>query len=236
MKPTISIVIPFFNCPFIEQAVQSALNQTYSQLEIIVVDDGSTAHAERLTPYLSHIYYLGKRNGGTASALNHGIRHASGDYIAWLSSDDLFHKDKITHQIDFMLERGAYISHTNYNYIDNRGELIENNVAPSFSTTVDFLRSFLLANPINGCTIMMKRELFNHIGLFDEYLAYTHDLDMWFRVMLHGYNISFLNESLTSYRWHRGMGTIQYRPAIEKEISITQARYREPLQQLLSQK
>ncbi|WP_342415308.1 glycosyltransferase [Paenibacillus sp. FSL R10-2782] len=236
MKPTVSIVIPFFNCPYIEQAIQSALNQTYSQLEIIVVDDGSTAHAERIDPYLSHIYYLGKRNGGTASALNHGIRHASGDYIAWLSSDDLFHKDKITHQIDFMLERDAYISHTNYNYINNRGELIENNAAPSFSTTVDFFRCFLLANPINGCTVMMKRELFNHIGLFDEYLTYTHDLDMWFRVMLNRYDISYLNESLTSYRWHDGMGTIQHRPAIEKEISITQARFREPFQQLLSQK
>lgn len=83
---------------------------------------------------------------------------------------------------------------------------------------------------------MMKRELFNHIGLFDEYLTYTHDLDMWFRVMLNRYDISYLNESLTSYRWHDGMGTIQHRPAIEKEISITQARFREPFQQLLSQK
>ncbi|GJM76095.1 hypothetical protein HMSSN036_83110 [Paenibacillus macerans] len=94
MTPTVSVIIPFYNCPYVEQAVQSALNQTYRPLEVIVVDDGSTSHAERLAPYRPHIHYLGKANGGTASALNHGIRHASGEYIAWLSSDDVFIRTK----------------------------------------------------------------------------------------------------------------------------------------------
>src|SRR5689334_17046366 len=100
--PLVTIVIPFYNCAYIDQAVQSALNQTYKPLEIIVVDDGSTRHADRLTPYLPYISYMGKANGGTATALNHGIRNASGEYIAWLSSDDLFYPDKIAHQVAFM--------------------------------------------------------------------------------------------------------------------------------------
>lgn len=60
MKPRVSIVIPFYNCPYIEQALQSAMSQSWQPYEIIVVDDGSTMHAERITPYLPHIHYLGQ--------------------------------------------------------------------------------------------------------------------------------------------------------------------------------
>ena len=70
MLPKVSIIIPFYNDSYIDQAVVSALYQTYPNIEIIVVDDGSTQHQYRLAPYLSRIIYLGKANGGTASALN----------------------------------------------------------------------------------------------------------------------------------------------------------------------
>ncbi|MCM3700456.1 glycosyltransferase [Paenibacillus macerans] len=236
MKPTVSVVIPFYNCPYVGQAVQSALNQTYRPLEVIVVDDGSTSHVERLAPYRSRIHYLGKANGGTASALNHGIRHASGKYIAWLSSDDIFYPKKISRQVAFMQQQNAAISHTNFHCIDSAGNVTRSNAVPAgmLRSSADFYRCFLHANPVNGCTVMIRRDLFAAIGLFDESLPYTHDLDFWYRVILAGTHFPFLNESLTGYRWHEGMGTLQHHERIQPEIAHTQSRHRGALVQILS--
>ncbi|MFD1178281.1 glycosyltransferase [Paenibacillus puldeungensis] len=236
MRPKVTVIIPFYNCPYVEQAVNSALQQTYNPVEIIVVDDGSTCHTKRLAPYRPYIHYLGKANGGTASALNHGIRHASGEYIAWLSSDDLFYPEKISRQVSFMQQQSAAISHTNFHYIDGGGNVTQYNVAPAnmLRSTTMFYRSFLNANPVNGCTVMMRRDLFSSVGLFDESLPYTHDLDFWYRVIQKGVHFPFLNESLTAYRWHDGMGTLQHREQIQQEYAFTQNRFRESMTQILS--
>lgn len=236
MTPTVSVIIPFYNCPYVEQAVKSALNQTYRPLEVIVVDDGSTSHAERLATYRPHIHYLGKANGGTASALNHGIRHASGEYIAWLSSDDVFYPDKISRQVAFMQRQNAAISHTNFHCIDSAGNVTRHHAVPPgmLRNNADLYRCFLHANPVNGCTVMIRRDLFAAVGLFDESLPYTHDLDFWYRAILSGTYFPFLNESLTGYRWHDGMGTLRHREQIQQEIAHTQNRYRERVIRILS--
>ncbi|MGG6311761.1 glycosyltransferase [Paenibacillus macerans] len=234
MNPKVSIIIPFYNCPYIEQAVQSALDQTYPNKEIIVVDDGSTIHAERLAPYRNHVYYLGKANGGTASALNHGIRHASGDYIAWLSSDDLFHPDKITTQLHFMREQGAEISHTNFNYIDVHGHATQYHAGMTPLGMRELANTFYSGNPVNGCTVMIRRSLIERVGLFDEGLPYTHDYDLWHRVLLSRASFPYLNIALTSYRRHTGMGTLRHQAAISAEIVYLQNRYRAALTHLIA--
>ncbi|MET3548802.1 glycosyltransferase involved in cell wall biosynthesis [Paenibacillus favisporus] len=234
MRPLVTIVIPFFNDPYVEQAVESALSQSYKPIEIIVVDDGSTQHAERLAPYKSHIHYLGKANGGTASALNHGIRHASGEYIAWLSSDDLFYRDKINNQVLFMLERNAWISHTNFNYIDMHNQITQFRAGVVFQRPVEFYRCFLNANPVNGCTVMMRKELFCHVGLFNEALPYTHDLDFWGKVIQAGFPFPYLDEPLVGYRWHPGMGTLRHREAINHEYAATQERVRSAIRPIVA--
>lgn len=237
MRPMVTVVIPFYNCPYVDQAVRSALEQSYNPIEIIVVDDGSTQFADRLAPFHPYIHYLGKANGGTATALNHGIRHASGEYIAWLSSDDIFYRDKIHNQVHFMQEQNAYISHSNFNYIDAHSKVTQYAAAPLsvLQRVVDFYRCFLNANPVNGCTVMIKKDLFNMVGLFDESLPYTHDLDLWHRVIQRGFNFPFLNESLVGYRWHEAMGTLIHKEKINHEIASTQARFRDPLMQIISQ-
>ncbi|WP_238652304.1 glycosyltransferase family 2 protein [Paenibacillus piscarius] len=234
MKPRVSVVIPFYNCPYIEQALQSALAQSWQPHEIIVVDDGSTMHSERITPYLPYINYLGKANGGTASALNHGIAHASGDYVVWLSSDDMFYRDKINNQVLFMEQNRLLISYTNFNYINGSSQLTELNAAAVFPSQLDYLRCFLYGNPINGCTVMFKREVFGAIGMFDEALPYTHDYDLWYRAILNGYPPVMLNQSLTAYRRHEGMGTLRHYDVIMAEAAATSARYHAPLSALIA--
>ena len=104
-RPLVSIIIPVYNgSDFLEQAIKSALNQTYLNTEIIVVNDGSNDGGK--TEEIAKKYctndkckYFFKNNGGTASALNYGIRVSSGSYICWLSHDDMFSPDKIECQI-----------------------------------------------------------------------------------------------------------------------------------------
>ncbi|WP_379130612.1 glycosyltransferase family 2 protein [Paenibacillus sp. sgz500958] len=234
MNPKVSIVIPFHNDPYIEQALQSALAQSLKPHEIIVVDDGSTSHGERIIPYLPYIHYLGKGNGGTASALNHGIRHATGDYVAWLSSDDMFYRDKLNNQAIFMQQNGLLITYTNFNYINGLSQLTELNASVVFTNPLEFLRCFLNANPINGCTVMFRRDIFGAIGLFDEGLPFTHDFDLWYRAILNGYLPVMLNQSLTAYRRHDGMGTLKHYNQIMAEAAATSARYNAPLQALIT--
>lgn len=234
MKPTVTVVIPFYNDPYISQAIQSVLEQSYEPTEIIVVDDGSTVHADLLTPYLPYIHYLGKSNGGTASALNHGIRHASGQYIAWLSSDDMFYRDKIDTQLHFMLDQNAPISYTNFNYIDSSGQITGIGGAHVYGSDLEFRRGFLNGNPVNGCTVMIRRDLFYAVGLFNEAFPYTHDLEFWHRVILCGFRFPFLNECLTAYRRHMAMGTILLNEVIQQEYAHTQERVRVPLMEMIS--
>jgi glycosyltransferase involved in cell wall biosynthesis len=231
-RPLVSVVIPFYDCPFVDQAVESALRQTYSNVEIIVVDDGSSAYRHLLGPYHSQIHYITKPNGGTASALNAGIRRASGDYIAWLSSDDRFYPFKIERQLAYMQERGALISWTDFDLIDRNNAVLEHSLAVKFSTAAEFVRSLYTFNPINGCTVMMHRSVPQRIGLFDETLICTQDYDYWLRVILNGIDFHFMVETLTAYRWHDNMGTIRLMERTNAEIQIVLNRYVHRLNEL----
>lgn len=233
--PDVSIVIPFYNDPYVAEAVESALAQTHRSIEIIVVDDGSVRHAEKLADYKGRIHYIGQVNGGTASALNTGFRLASGAYIAWLSSDDKLHPEKIERQFRAMSAAGAWIGHTAFSVIDGGGKVTERCVSPPGEDYSAFYRAFDGANPVNGCTVMMRKELYTWLGGFNESLPYTHDLDFWFRAMLAGFPFHYLPEPLTFYRRHGDMGTLRHRDAIAAEAKATYARYSVSWRRFLAQ-
>jgi teichuronic acid biosynthesis glycosyltransferase TuaG len=226
MDPKVSIIIPFYNCFFVDQAIQSALNQTYKNIEIILVDDGSTLFTEKITPYKEEIVYLRKENGGTATAINHGIQAATGDYIAWLSSDDFFVPEKNSKQMSFMINNNAVVSFTNYDYIDENNQLLVPWCGQRFSTLKDIYSAFLKINAVNGCTVMMKKDIFKNIGYFDPFYRYTHDYEMWFRLLVSGYKIYYLDDNLTKYRTHENTGTRKYQAEMIKEMAIIENHYR----------
>ncbi len=232
--PLVTIIIPFYNDPFVTEAIESALRQTYQPLEIIVINDGSNREAERLLPYAGRIHVLGKSNGGTATALNHGFRYASGEYVAWLSSDDRFMPDKVERQLRDMLERGLGISHTAFRVIDERGNREAEPVKLEVASMADFYRLFLNGNPVNGCTVMMKKSLFEQIGGFREVHRFTHDYDLWVRTFMAGFPLGYLDEPLTEYRRHPAMGTVRHQKAAEREIKSLLKEYRPRIQGLLT--
>ena len=104
----VSIIIPVYNgSNFIKQSIKSAINQTYKNIEIIVVNDGSTDNGRTeniVKEFGDKVRYICKKNGGVASALNLGIKEATGEYISWLSHDDIYKPNKIEKQIE-MLEK-----------------------------------------------------------------------------------------------------------------------------------
>ncbi len=231
--PLVSVVIPFYNCPFIDQAVSSVLTQTYPNLEIIVMDDGSTLHQEKLDPYRSRIHYIGKANGGTGSALNYGIRMASGEYIAWLSSDDLMSPHRIATQLAYMQGHQALISCTDFHLINSGNEIIMWSLAVKFPSAKKFIESLFTFCPINGSTVMMHRSVPAQIGWFDESLSCTQDYEYWIRVHLARIDFHFINEPLTLYRWHEGMGTVQKKGTVDHEFNLVRSRYGPQMQSLL---
>lgn len=229
---TVSIVIPFYNCPYVNQAIESALNQSYPNIQVIVVNDGSTKYNEKIDPFLSRICYIKQENRGTAGALNMGIQNATGEYFTWLSSDDLYDEFKVEKQVAFMKERAADVSYGNYILIDTDNRVIGGPAGISFPTRIQFLEKMRQGCIINGCTVMLKMKLFEDIGCFDLALPYTHDYDLWLRV-LEKYDFLYLDEILVKRRIHPGMGTKQYENVIPQEITLVQRKYDKKLEELI---
>ena len=230
--PLVSIVIPFYNCAYVQHAIESALNQSYPNVEVIVVNDGSTRHAEKIRPYFGRIVYLEKPNGGTGSALNAGIAHASGHYFTWLSSDDVYDREKVAKQVAFMRKNGATVSYGAYYSIDSNHNRIGGKIGISYPNKLQFVKTMQRGCFINGCTVMLEMSVFKEVGLFNEALKYTQDYDLWMRV-LQKHDFYYMDEPLVHYRVHEEMGTKKFEPFIAKEIHKVQQTYRRKLDEIV---
>ncbi|WP_144635843.1 glycosyltransferase [Priestia megaterium] len=230
----VSVIVPFYNCPYINQSLDSLMNQTYKNIEIIVVNDGSTQYCEKIIPYLDKIKYVEKENGGTASALNTGIQHATGDYFCWLSSDDIYYPEKTEIQLAFMQKKNAVFSHTNYYSIDKNSHIITPLLGVHPPTRLKIIKRIRRKNFINGCSIMVAKNVFDQIGIFDESLPYTHDYDLWIRI-IQKFDIDYLPQPLLLYRIHEQMGTKKHEADIKKETMLVVNRYRDRMERLLQE-
>lgn len=205
-RPKISVVIPTYNCArYLAEAVESALHQTYTDREVLVVDDGSIDR----TPFLLERYgaairTIRKPNGGAPSALNEGIRQARGEWIAWLSSDDAFLPEKLERQMAYAeAHPECALIYTNWLVVDGRGEKISYLVSPPFRSKAEQIRALLRGCVINGSTTLVRKEAYEQVGLFDAELLQAHDWDIWLR-LARDYRFGHVAEPLLRYRWHGG--------------------------------
>lgn len=219
-----SIIIPFYNDEYIAQSISSAVNQTYPNKEVIVVNDGSDRHIEKIAPFRDRIIYLEKENGGTASAVNLGIRHSTGEYFSWLSSDDLFDLRKTELQMAYMKKINASASYTNFNIIDKQSVITQQSAGKAIFDKKAFYSFLRTSCHINGCTVIMKSSLFKKTGLFNENLLYTQDYDMWVRVLHHA-DFHFLNAPLVHHRHHENMGTVKHLNELWAEFAEVSKKY-----------
>lgn len=210
-NPLVSIIIPVYNgSNFLHSAIESALAQTYKNIEVIVINDGSRddGATERIAlSYGDRIRYFYKENGGVATALNWGIENMRGEYFSWLSHDDVYHPNKISKQLAALWAAGELesIAYTDYACIDENGDYLHS-VIRATSYTYSQLRTplFVLTRGlIHGCSLLIHRSHFEQVGIFNEALRTTQDYDLWFRIFRYS-RIVYIEDILVYSRQHAG--------------------------------
>lgn len=205
--PLISVIIPTFNkAQFIEEAVESVLGQSYRNLEIIVVDDGSTDNTrDVLRKYQNNIAYISQNNNGPSSARNYGIRTARADHIAFLDSDDVWFPEKLEAQMEVMSRNqtiglvgcGAYT-------IDSEGRIEKEYISEEYHTRQEFLKDLQTRKiSFNPSIVLVKRTCMDRVGGFKEELHYGEDWDLWLRIVKQC-EVEFIRKALVKLRKYDG--------------------------------
>lgn len=220
--PRISIVIPAYNASnYLAEAIDSALAQTYSNVEIIVVNDGSKddGETERVAlAYGDRIRYFSKENGGSSSALNMGIARMTGEWFSWLSHDDLYAPQKLEKNVAYLRTLAAdedslsrHILFSACELIDANGKTIRPCQRKQARRLAKKMASFphngyLIAEPttycFHGCSCLVHRDALAAVGSFDEKLRLLNDLDLWYRLYAAGYHVHYIPEPLVMGRVH----------------------------------
>jgi hypothetical protein len=206
--PLVSIIIPVYNgSKYLKEAIDSAIGQTYKNIEIVVVNDGSNDNGKTeavAKSYGNKIRYFSKQNGGVSSALNYAIKMSKGDYISWVSHDDLIYPNKIEAQIDYLknndLLNKDVIIYSDHSMINKNGELIEI-CQKQFDEFGEKSEYALLHGKINGITLLIPKKAYDDCGLFNETLVAVQDYEMWER-MFKKYKVIHLPLVLSASRYH----------------------------------
>ena len=199
----ISIIIPNYNCEkFICQTIESVIEQTYGNWEMIIIDDSSTDNSVSIiekyanTNKRIHLIKLDK-NSGVSNARNVGLQYAKGDYIAFLDSDDYWDKNKIQEQISFMKDQNIPLSYTSYIKIDEKDKKIGEIKVPE---SVNY-KKMLKSNFIACSSAVVKKEIIGKLLFPPQKINQDHAL--WLSILKKGYIAYGLNKPLLFYRIRR---------------------------------
>lgn len=199
-NPTVSIIIPTYNrSRLLARAVKSVLNQTYQNFELIIVDDGSTDDTREIVAGFNDKrirYVRHEENKGEAAARNTGIKAARGGYIAYQDSDDEWLPEKLAKQMKLLEDASPEVGviYTGFWKTENHKRTY---VPFSWVSRKngDIHKELLKGNFIGSPAVLIKKECFNKVGLFDENLRNLVDWEMWIRISKH-YHFRCVDEPL----------------------------------------
>ncbi|WP_340679192.1 glycosyltransferase [Paraglaciecola sp.] len=220
----ISVIIPCFNSEkYIEETLNSVLNQTFPIFEIIVIDDGSTDNSVNiLKTFSTKIILITQANSGVSTARNNGIKHATGEWIAFVDSDDIWKPNKLEQQLSSISSQ--HWSHTNSLYFGQNqdGKTTRNDLTTLHCGMV--FEPLLIENFITTSTVIIKRETLIKYGCFDEELYAMEDWFLWLKIAktepLH-----YCPGVLTEYRVHLGSASRNVRDIIHHHMSVIEKIY-----------
>jgi glycosyltransferase involved in cell wall biosynthesis len=202
--PRVSVIIPAYNCAeYIAETIESVLNQTYSDYEIIVVDDGSTdATREIVQAYGDRLQYIYQKNQGAAAARNRGTRLARGELIAFLDGDDLFLPDKLAAQVAYFdANPSVGMVKTGWQIIDQQGNFVSNVEPWHYAPKLD-LATLVLYKVSRPSALMVHRDWCERTNGFNTSFAIGEDLDWMLRLALMDCEIAWIRQIHTCYRQH----------------------------------
>jgi len=212
--PRVSVIIPTYNQDsYISEAIDSVLNQTYQDFEIVITNDGSTDQTwqiikEKKDPRIR--YFSFSQNQGVSIAANHCIRQATGELIAILDSDNIFLPDKLEKQVNFLDENPGFdavfthaiIIDKNGNFHRGKESYFQQLFAQNNKNRFQWLNSFFHSdNSLCNTSVLIKKKCYDQVGLYDPRLRQIHDLDFWIRLCLKS-EIHILPEPLVLFRFH----------------------------------
>ena len=211
----ISVVIPVYNGEkYLAKTIESCLIQTYQNKEILLINDGSTDKTENICQDYQKknpdiIRYFSKENGGTASALNLGIKKMLGDWFKWLSGDDFFSSndsmEKMVNEIKNTANSSGVLFYSNFNLVDKDNKITKQFDEPDFNDLSLVEQQIRMLDHFfaNGSTSYIHKTVFDKVGLFDEKNSLNEDYQLWLRMsIIHKIRFHLLPEYLINYRVH----------------------------------
>jgi glycosyltransferase involved in cell wall biosynthesis len=216
---SVSIIIPAYNAAkYLRESVESALAQTYSEREIIIVDDGSTdGTSQILAEYGDAIRVIHQTNQGSAAACNTGVAVAQGEWVAFLDADDVWLPEKLAQQIEYC--GNTAISHTDSICFGDAlsSEVRRSSFEPPYTGKV--LRELLIRNFITKSTVLMRRQVFQDFGGFDPSYIAVEDWPFFLKVCAE-HELGYLPEAVVRYRVHKKSKSMQGRKTLADHLRI----------------
>jgi len=212
--PLVTVIIPAYNHEaYISECIESVFNQTYKNIQLIVINDGSTDNTKQLIQKIldqknDAFSFISKKNEGLIKTLNLGISLAQGTYFCILASDDFWMPNKIEKQVAVMEKNpdaGVVFSDTYFCYGMKKTEVKYSKYKPRLlkikqGVPVNLYNRLIVENLVISTTVLIRLDVLKSVGNFDDTLTYE-DYDMWLRISKK-YNIIYLNEPMAYYRIH----------------------------------
>ncbi|KAB0666489.1 glycosyltransferase [Oryzomonas japonica] len=203
--PKVSVVITCYNYgKYLDYCLGSVLGQTFKDIEIIVIDDGSSDNTEEvMSTYVKNplVSYIKQENKGQAAAKNVGVRQAQGDFVAFLDADDLWDNNKLEMQMALFSRKQIGVVYSCARYIDEQGRKLDYRLESKYLTPRSGKVSnyLFLDNFVPFSSSIVRKRCLENLGLFDESLKMGIDWDLWLRISTE-YEFDFIAEPLLAYR------------------------------------
>ena len=198
----VSIIMPYYKKDlYVEKTIESIIDQSYKEFEIIIIDDELSKHSEEVLKKIQKKdqrikIILNEKNLGAGESRNYGISSAQGEYVAFCDCDDLWNKHKLEEQIKFMKNLRIDFSYTSYEIIDKSNNIIGFRDA-SYDTS---FKSLLSSCDIGLSTVVLKKKLFDNQNYFFPKIKTKEDFVVWLKLLKDGVKMKGLNKNLTSWR------------------------------------
>jgi glycosyltransferase involved in cell wall biosynthesis len=218
----ISVILPVYNAEkYLAKSMKCILGQTYKNIEVIIVDDGSSDTSREIAASFKdeRIKYYQREHEGLIAQLNFGLEAASGNFIARMDADDLCDLNRFTTQLSYLKENSAIkLVSTNYNYIDETDRVLSRKAMPGYSDAIEYMMPIL--NLICHAGMLTYKRVIMDAGGYSEKYLFVEDQELFLRMLTMGIKMHNIQEYLYSYRL-KGKGI-----SPEQRHTILKNRYR----------